>query len=133
MEEELQRMAERLKRDAKERQAVTDEMVELAILYVQRQLQENREQLLAEQAFRQEALLNPGLRELAVAHRQILSQGAAHFFSVLGSVEPEGDARLLTALILQMEYQGLLDGVEQLDVTAMRVQLRRYLHLVMGL
>ena len=133
MEEELQRMAERLKRDVKERQAVTDQMVELAILYVQRQLQDNREQLLAEQAFRQEALLNPGLRELAVAHRQILSQGAAHFFAVLGSAEPEGDARLLTALILQMEYQGLLDGVEQLDVAAMRVQLRRYLYLVMGL
>lgn len=133
MEDELQSLAGRLAGDPATRRQVTDEMVELAILYVKRQLQINREQLLAEQAFRQEALLNPGLRELAVAHRQILSKGATHFFEVLGSREPGEDAHVLTALILQMEYQGLLEGVEQLDEAGMRVVLRRYLYLMMGL
>ena len=74
--------------------------------YVQRQLRERRDHLIAEQAFQQEALLNPRLRELVRAHRQILQQGVTHFFEVLGSRQPEQDAVLLTATIMQMEYQG---------------------------
>ena len=62
-----------------------------------------------------------------------LLHGARQMLQVIGSQQPEQDAQMLTAIIEQMEYQGLLDGVEQLDVAAMRVQLRRYLYLVMGL
>ncbi|MCO1757139.1 TetR family transcriptional regulator, partial [Pseudomonas aeruginosa] len=51
----------------------------------------------------------------------------------LGSGQPEQDAKVLTSIILQMEYQGLVDGVEQLAVDEMRAILRRYLNLVMGL
>lgn len=56
-----------------------------------------------------------------------------HFFQVLGSGQPEQDAKVLTSIILQMEYQGLVDGVEHLAVDEMRAILRRYLNLVMGL
>lgn len=56
-----------------------------------------------------------------------------HFFQVLGSGQPAQDAKVLTSIILQMEYQGLVDGVEQLAVDEMRAILRRYLNLVMGL
>lgn len=56
-----------------------------------------------------------------------------HFFQVLGSGQLEQDAKVLTSIILQMEYQGLVDGVEQLAVDEMRAILRRYLNLVMGL
>ena len=89
--------------------------------------------LMAEQAFRQEALLNPRLEQLAQSHRRILSLGVVHFFEVLGSQQPEQDAKVLTAIILQMEYQGLLDGVEHLDTVEMRAILTRYLYLVLGL
>ena len=84
-----------------------EQPVEVAIVYVQAQLTENRERLLAEQAFRLEALLNPGLLELAAAHRKILVRGVDKFFRVLGSPQPEEDAKVLTGMILQMEYQGL--------------------------
>ncbi len=126
-------MAAALSRDGASRRQMTDEIVEMAIQYVRRQLIENRVQLLAEQAFRQEALINQGLRPLADAHRGILSQGAEHFFQVLGSDEPAEDAKVLTAIILRMEYQGLLDGVDNLDIDEMRAVLKRYLYLVMGL
>jgi len=56
-----------------------------------------------------------------------------HFFEVLGSKQPEQDARVLTAIILQMEYQGLLDGADHLQTEEMRAILSRYLDLVMGL
>ena len=119
--------------DPQARRALTANIVELAIQYVQVQLTERREHLLAEQAFRQEALLNPRLSELAQRHRRILSLGVVHFFEVLGSKQPEQDARVLTAIILQMEYQGLLDGADHLQVDEMRAILSRYLDLVMGL
>lgn len=133
-EGDLQAMAASLSQnDPQTRRALTDNIVELAINYVQVQLTERREQLLAEQAFRQEALLNPRLIELAQRHRRILSLGVVHFFEVLGSKQPEQDAKVLTAIILQMEYQGLLDGAEHLQVDEMRAILGRYLDLVMGL
>lgn len=50
-----------------------------------------------------------------------------------GSGQLEQDAKVLTSIILQMEYQGLVDGVEQLAVDEMRAILRRYPNLVMGL
>ena len=132
VEGDLQEMAAVLADDPGARGSLVERIVELAVQYVQVQLTERREHLLAEQAFRQEALLNPRLRELADAHQRILSLGAVHF-QVLGSGQPEQDAKVLTSIILQMEYQGLVDGVEQLAVDEMRAILRRYLNLVMGL
>ena len=132
-DEQLQQLSTGMQQDAETRLAVLEQLVEVAIVYVQAQLTENRERLLAEQAFRLEALLNPGLLELAAAHRKILVQGVDKFFRVLGSPQPDEDARVLTGMILQMEYQGLLDGVENLDLEEMRSILRRYLRLVMGL
>ncbi|MGV8605064.1 TetR family transcriptional regulator, partial [Pseudomonas aeruginosa] len=72
-----------------DRGSLVERIVELAVQYVQVPLTEPRETLLAEQAFRQEALLNPPLRELAHAHQRILSRGATHFFPVLVSGQPE--------------------------------------------
>lgn len=123
----------RLDGSAAARRLLADEIAALAVAYVQRQLRERHEQLIAEQAFQQEALLNPRLRDLLRAHRQILQQGVAHFFEVLGSRQPEQDAVLLTATIVRMEYQGLLDGVEQLDSQGMLAILKRYMNLVLGL
>lgn len=133
VEGDLQDMAAAMEQGGEPRREMTDRIVELAIEYVRRQVLENRTQLLAEQAFRQEALINEGLRGLAEAHRGILSQGAEHFFQVLGTEEPVEDAKVLTAIILQMEYQGLVGGVDNLDINEMRAVLRRYFHLVMDL
>lgn len=99
-------MVGRLDGSEQARRQLAEEIAELAVQYVQRQLRERRDHLIAEQAFQQEALLNPRLRELVRAHRQILQQGVTHFFEVLGSRQPEQDAVLLTATIMQMEYQG---------------------------
>jgi len=133
VEDDLQAMVASLAGSQQARQELVERIVELAIQYVLTQLNERREHLLAEQAFLQEALLNPRLEQLAQSHRRILSLGVVHFFQVLGSGQPEQDAKVLTAIILQMEYQGLLDGVERLDISEMRAILTRYLYLVLGL
>jgi DNA-binding transcriptional regulator YbjK len=115
------------------RRRLANEIARLAVEYVREQLMDRREHLLAEQAFQQEALLNPRLHALVRAHRQILLQGVTHFFEVLGSEQAEQDAKLLTAIIGRMEYQGLLDGVDDLDTEEMLAMLKRYMHLVLGL
>lgn len=135
VESDLQQIAATVSESPEARLQVLEQIVDMAMGYVQTQLTENRDSLLAEQAFRLEALLNPGLLELAVAHRKILRQGVDRFFLGLGSSEPDADAEVLTGMILQMEYHGLLDadGQDQLRLEQMRAVLRRYLRLVMGI
>ncbi|WPC04121.1 TetR family transcriptional regulator [Pseudomonas benzenivorans] len=129
----LQELVGHLDGTPEARRLLADEIARLAVEYVRYQLVNRRDHLLAEQAFHQEALLNPRLHELVHAHGQILSQGVIRFFQVLGSRQPEQDAQLLTAIIRRMEYQGLLDGVEHLDNQGMLAILKRYMHLVLGL
>lgn len=132
-EDRLQALVAALDGSVEARRQVADEIARLALEYVRHQLVARRDHLIAEQAFQQEALLNPRLHELVLAHQRILLQGVNEFFEVLGSEQPEQDAKLLTAIILRMEYQGLLEGTELLDNDGMLAILKRYMHLVLGL
>lgn len=115
------------------RRELADYIAAMAVEYVRQQVQERPAHLLAERAFQQEALLNPRLHDLVRSHRQILQQGATHFFEVLGSKQPEQDAKVLTGIVERMEYQGLIDGAAHLDSTDMLALLKRYMYLVLGL
>lgn len=100
--------------------------------YVQRQLLNRRDFLMAEQAFRQEALLCPRLAQLVCAHEQILLHGTRQLLQVVGSQQPEQDAQMLTAIIEQMEYQGLLKDANAQADGQMLAMLSRYLQLVLA-
>ncbi|MNM79367.1 putative DNA-binding transcriptional regulator [compost metagenome] len=114
------------------RARLADEVAKMMADYVQRQLHNRRDFLMAEQAFRQEALLCPRLAELVKLHEQILLRGAGQMLQVVGSRQPQQDALVLTAIIEQMEYQGLLDD-SRVDAQAqMLAILTRYLHLVLA-
>jgi DNA-binding transcriptional regulator YbjK len=114
------------------RSKLADDIARLMTDYVHRQLVNRREHLMAEQAFRQEALLNPRLAELVRSHQQILLQGSCQLFQVLGSREPHQDAKVLTAIIGRMEYQGLLNVDEPAAEEEMLGILTRYMHLVLA-
>lgn len=112
--------------------ALADEVAEKALEFIRYQLNHRRDHLLAEQAFRHEALLNPRLHDLLRAQAQILLQGATRFFALLGSQHPLEDATLLTTVVERMEYRGLIEGVERLDNEAVLAILKRYMYLVLG-
>ena len=114
------------------RARLADEVAKMMADYVQRQLHNRRDFLMAEQAFRQEALLCPRLAELVKLHEQILLRGAGQMLQVVGSRQPQQDALVLTAIIEQMEYQGLLDGSRVEAPAQMLAILTRYLHLVLA-
>ena len=111
---------------------LADEVAKMMADYVQRQLHNRRDFLMAEQAFRQEALLCPRLAELVKLHEQILLHGACQMLEVVGSRQPQQDALVLTAIVEQMEYQGLLDSSQVDAHTQMLAILTRYLHLVLA-
>ncbi|MDU9393098.1 TetR family transcriptional regulator [Pseudomonas japonica] len=114
------------------RARLADEVAQMTAEYVQRQLHNRRDFLMAEQAFRQEALLCPRLAELVKAHEQILLRGTCQLLQVVGSRQPQQDAIVLTAIIEQMEYQGLLDAAKPQAEGQMLAILVRYLHLVLA-
>ncbi|MNN40559.1 hypothetical protein D3C81_1546370 [compost metagenome] len=74
----------------------------------------------------------PRLAELVKLHEQILLRGAVQMLQVVGSRQPQQDALVLTAIIEQMEYQGLLDGEQAQAEAPMLAILTRYLHLVLA-
>jgi DNA-binding transcriptional regulator YbjK len=111
---------------------LADAIARMTADYVYRQLDTRRDYLMAEQAFRQEALLTPRLAGLVLSHQRILHQGACHMLSVLGSRCPEQDAQMLTALIGQMEYQALLAPALPAEDSGMLEILTRYMHLVLA-
>ena len=114
------------------RARLVDEVARMTADYVNRQLHNRRDFLMAEQAFRQEALLCPRLAELVQAHEQILLHGMRQMLQVVGSRHPEQDAQMLTAIIEQMEYQGLLTPADAQTDGQMLAILTRYLHLVLA-
>ncbi|NIE74443.1 TetR family transcriptional regulator [Pantoea sp. Tr-811] len=114
------------------RARLADAIAHIVADYVSRQLLTRRDFIMAEQAFRQEALLCPRLAELVQAHEQILLHGARHLLQVVGSRQPEQDAQMLTAIIVQMEYQGLLKDADAQADGQMLAMLTRYLHLVLA-
>ncbi|WP_416422806.1 TetR family transcriptional regulator [Pseudomonas sp. App30] len=114
------------------RAQLADEIARMTAEYVHRQLLTRRDYLMAEQAFRQEALLSPRLAKLVTSHQQILLQGTCQLLQVLGSREPHQDAKVLTAIIGRMEYQGLLDSQAPMADDEMLAILTRYMHLVLA-
>ncbi len=114
------------------RAQLADEIAKMTAEYVQRQLLNRRDYLMAEQAFRQEALLSPRLAELVCSHQQILLQGTCQLLQVVGSREPQQDAKVLTAIIGRMEYQGLLESEQPQSDAQMLAILKRFMQLVLA-
>lgn len=130
-EERLRQMAARGDRSPEARSRLADDVAQTTADYIQHQLRTRRDALIAEQAFRQEALLSPRLAELVRAHQGILLQGACQLLQVLGAREPEEDAQVLTAMIGRMEYQGLLGHADGATHAQRLGILKRYMHLVL--
>ncbi|MBM1192778.1 TetR family transcriptional regulator [Pseudomonas weihenstephanensis] len=114
------------------RSQLADEIAAMTAHYVEHQLLTRRDQLRAEQAFHQAALLNPRLAVLVRAHEQIFLQGTCQIFQVLGSKQPQQDANVLTAIIGRMEYQALLNGAQPAVDAERLAILTRYMHLVLA-
>lgn len=129
---DFQRMAEQVASDPQVRRQMADRVITLMVAHVEAKARAGNAEVLAELAFRQEALTNPTLTPLALSHQQLRYQFAELALRALGSAAPIEDAQVLTTLILRMEYHALVDGAENLDIEGQRAVLQRFLELVIG-
>lgn len=103
---------------------------ELAVCYIEQQVAERRDELIAEQAFLLEALRSTHLRQLVHLHHRNLLKDLTRFYQLLGTAKPELDAELTKAVVVEAEYCCLLDpgdyGREHI-----RAFLQRHIQLVL--
>ena len=98
--------------------------------YVVEQITEHRDALVAEQAFRYEAILNPHLRKLGHVHKQALIQKLTDLMNLIQSPSPEDDANIVISVLHRIEYEGLLVEPEELNKEKIRSILLRQLTLM---
>lgn len=115
---------------AEGQQALAGFMVDQLLRYLQEQVISERDMLVAEQAFRYEAIVNDRIRKLAQMHRKALFERAVAFFAdVARSPQPEADAEIVLALFHSLEYRALLN--EEGDLMAISDIVRRYVELLL--
>jgi DNA-binding transcriptional regulator YbjK len=100
--------------------------------YVVEQITQHREALIAEQAFRYEAILNPHLRKLGQVHKVALMQKLTDLLGIMQSPNPGADATIVISVLHRIEYEGLLVEPEDLDQESIRATLSRQLSLILN-
>ena len=118
--------------DPDSREVFADRIADLAIEYVIIQLHEHRDYLIAERAFQQECLRNENLRPIAFNHQRFFLDSLETFFARIGSSQPDIDAELFSSIILHVEYQGLIAGVDEKQTSRLRMILKRQVELMLG-
>lgn len=98
--------------------------------YIREQVSSERDMLIAEQAFRYEAIVNDRIRELSLMHRRALFGKIEEFMSVMNSPAPKEDAELLLGLFHSVEYTALLTSLDEVDFDYVRSILKRHLSLL---
>ncbi len=126
----LQEAVQSLDRSETSRQSFVNNMTELALEYVKNQLQEHRDYLIAERSFQLECLRNDTLRPVAFRHQRYLLDSLERFFLHLGSSEPKVDARLFSSIIMQVEYDGLVQSGAE-NMLMIKAMLQRQIQLML--
>lgn len=98
--------------------------------YIRAQALTGREMLVAEQAFRYEAIVNPQIGELAKLHRRTLFERLEEFMTLATSKQPGADAELVLGMFHSMEYAALLAGEGNEDFGYITSVLKRHLTLL---
>ncbi len=97
------------------RHALAASLGQLCAEYIELELREHRDQLLAEQAFFQGALHDARLRGPALAFRQAQKNQLVAFLTALGTKNPVEDGEMIEAAFLSLEHEYLLRPIGQLD------------------
>jgi DNA-binding transcriptional regulator YbjK len=109
---------------------MTDVIAASLTEYVIDQVSQHRESLIAEQAFRYEAILNPHLRSLGDVHKVALMQKLTDLLTLMQSAHPSEDATIVISVLHRIEYEGLLLESEELDKKVIYSTLLRMLSLL---
>lgn len=115
------------------KQRLIEYMTEQVTRYMYEQVDAQRDMLIVEQALRYEAIINPKVRTLLKMHRKALYDMAVDFFTnLVRSQSPYEDAELLIGLFHTLEYNSLLNDLEDLDKEQIEKSLKHYITLLVS-
>lgn len=122
--------AETLK-DPTWRNQLIDMLTEMTVSFINNEVTDKRDHLIAEQAFLHEAVLDERLKDLARAYQDKQVQVLRQACEQLQTPEPGQDAELLMASFYFIESR-LLAYPDSLDEDALRGKIRHLLQLLVG-
>ena len=108
-------------------EVIVDQLVE----YIMEKATQDRDMLIADQAFRYEALLNENLRGLAASHEQALEKKLIEFLNLVHSSHPKEDAQILISTTRRAEYEALLLPPDQIKREWIRSMIERQVSLIL--
>jgi DNA-binding transcriptional regulator YbjK len=104
-----------------------DRLTALIISFLQMELRDKRDHMLAEQAFMHECLRDTGLREVARTYFDHLLDEMVQLCRLIGVDEPEIAGELLMGTVFRIEQEALMVPVEQFDMQKAHKMLKRQL------
>jgi hypothetical protein len=117
-----------LRESADKRAILLDQLSQITSDFILQEATEQRDHLVAEQAFFSEAIIDLRLAELATLYVEKQRVALSEACKLLGSSEPVLDGELLMAVIYRLERRVLTDT--SLEKGAIRDQIRRTLELL---
>ncbi len=106
-------------------------IVDQLVAYIMEKATQERDMLIADQAFRYEALLNENLRGLAASHESALEKKLIEFLNLVHSSHPKEDAQILISTARRAEYEALLVPPEDIDRDWIRKMIERQVSLIL--
>lgn len=104
-----------------------DRLTALIMSFIQMELRDKRDHMLAEQAFMHECLRDPRLREVARTYFDHLLDELVQLCRLIGVEEPEIAGELLMGTVFRIEQEALMVPVDQLDLNKAHKMLKRQL------
>lgn len=110
------------------RNQLVESLASMLVGFIHHELKEERDHLLAEQAFMHEALRDPRLRDMAKHYYDYLVNDMHMLCEKVGVDEPDIVAEILMATIFRIEQEGLQKPAEEFDVERAKRMLTRIFH-----
>lgn len=104
-----------------------DRLTALILSFIQMELRDKRDHMLAEQAFMHECLRDPRLREVARTYFDHLLEEMVELCRLINVDDPEIAGELLMGTVFRIEQEALMAPVEQFDMAKAHRMLKRQL------
>lgn len=118
-------------KDPASRNQLIEMLTEMTVSFINNEVTEERDHLIAEQAFLHEAVLDERLKELARTYQDKQVQVLRQACEQLQTPDPDQDAELVMATFYYIESQ-LLAYPDSLNEDALRAKVRHVLQLLVG-
>ncbi len=117
--EQAQEMAEG---SPNQRDLLLDQLSQATAEFIHGEVYEQRDHLVAEQAFYAEAIIQPKLAELATLYIDQQRQALSDACRLMHTLEPDEDGEILMAVIYRLERQMLMDSLFTTERAAARLR-----------